>query len=126
MWEDAFLGVAIAILIGTAFVGGCFCGSAVQRSIGYVIRTRVEKELLEQATDREEQNYEKRRAEDYRDRRNTYAEEASRNLYKRPENPMGPNIPSPDELDEIMGQQHDFTATMSTERMRQALEAGRG
>ena len=124
MWEATLLGVTVAVLIGAAFVGGCFCGSWVQRSVGYVIRSRVEKELLDQATAREEQNYEKRRAQDYEARRYANAEEASHNLYKPPESPLGPVIPSPEDLDEIMGD--DFASRLSTERIRRAQEAVRG
>lgn len=125
MWEATLLGVTVATLIGVAFVGGCFCGSWVQRSISYVIRTRLDKEILDQAKDREEQAYEKRRADDYQVRRKSNAEEAILNLGQPDENPLGPFVPSPDDLDEIMSASHDFTATMSTERLKKAREANR-
>lgn len=126
MWEATLLGVTVATLIGGAFVGGCFCGSWVQRSIGYVIRTRVENEILEQAKDREEKAYERRRAEDYQNRRVTDAEEALLNLGQPGDNPLGPIVPSPEDLDRIMDGGHDFASTLSTERLKKAREANRG
>ena len=119
MWEDVLLGVTVATLIGAAFVGGCFCGSWVQRSISYVIRTRLDKELLDSAKEREEKAYERRRAEDYQARRTVNAEEALHNFYARPpENPLGPIVPSPDELDDLMAK--DFASSLSTERVRRS------
>ena len=127
MWEATLLGVSVAALISVAFVGGCFCGSWVQRSIGYVIRTRAEKELLDSAAQREEKSYEHRRMADFQARRTKGAEEAMDNVGRNEvPNPLGPHMPSPEDLDEILGASSttDFTKGLATERMRAAGGSG--
>ncbi len=122
MWEATFLGVVVAILVSAAFVGGCFCGSWVQRSIGYIIRTRAEKELLEQAKEREEANYKVRRAVDWEAGRGQAAEDAFEKFSQAPtSNPLGPGLPSPDELDKFLdAAPENFTTNLATERMKRA------
>jgi hypothetical protein len=125
-WETTLHGLTVGLLVAVAFIGGCFCGSWVQRSIGYVIRTRVDKELLDSAAEREEKSYENRRLGEYQAGRTTSAEEAMANLAQTtPQTPMGPPIPSPDQLDELLdAKQRDWTKNLGTERMKEAVERG--
>jgi len=122
MWADVLLGITVAALVSVAFVGGCFCGSWVQRSIGYVIRTRAEKELLDQAKEREEDNYTRRRQRDWQKRRKVNAEEAMEDLNHVPnDSPLGDPIPSPEDIDDILPRNpHDFTTRLATERLKEA------
>lgn len=126
MWAEMLLGVAVATLIGVSFVGGCFCGSYVQRTIGYVIKTRAEKELLDQAAEREERSYEDRRIGQYQASRTVKAAEALENVSRSSSNsPLGASIPSPDDLDGLLdANPHDFTKNLSTEKMREAMRRG--
>ncbi len=126
MWEATLLGVAVATLIGVAFVGGCFCGSYVQRTIGYVIKTRAEKELLDQAAEREERAFEDRRIGEYQASRTVKAHEALENVSRSsPISPLGASIPSPEALDDLLdANPHDFTRNLSTEKMREAMRRG--
>lgn len=115
-----FFATAIAVLLGAA----AFFGSWVQRSIGYVIKTRAEDELLNQAADRERENLERQRSQDYVNSGPDRAAEALANLTGMPavapDNPLGPILPSPDQLDEAMsaGNPNDWTSELSTEQMK--------
>jgi hypothetical protein len=129
VWGSVVVGLTVAILVGAAFVGGCFCGSWVQRSIGYIIRTRAEKELLDQAAERVERTVKEGRGEDYAKRRIRDAAEALANFGEAPhgsDHPLGHGLPSPgdlDDLDDLLDAEarsnpNDFTAGLATERMK--------
>ncbi len=126
MWSEAGFVALLTVWSSLLFVGGCFCGSWVQRSIGYVIKSRTEKELLDAATDRAGRDYDDTRLADYQENRSKQAAEAAKNVtYSVPENPLGQGFPSPDDLDRAMGSNpNDWTKDLSTERLREAQRRG--
>jgi len=133
MWESVALGITVAVLASFAFVGGCFCGSWVQRSIGYVIRTRAEKELLDQASERAQKDYGMARKGAVAGIRKAHASDAMADLERamRGDRPMGPPSPSPsdigspEELDDLEAaisassrEPRDWVGNLGTERLR--------
>lgn len=126
MWSEAGFVVTLTIWSSLLFVGGCFCGSWIQRSIGYIIRTKTEKELLDAATERAGRGYDDARMEDYQENRAKQAADAFENVNRSfPEGPLGAKMPSPDDLDKAMGSNpNNWTKNLSTERLREAQNRG--
>ncbi len=101
------------------FVLGCFVGSKIQRTIGYVIKTKAEKELLDQAREREEQSYETRRLEGADERWSEAGVDAVDFLAKRKAtghaHPL-PMPPSPAEMPKAKSE--DWLDRLGTNRAR--------
>lgn len=101
------------------FVLGCFVGSKIQRSIGYVIRTRAENELLKQASEREEENYEEGRQQAAQGRMAEAGMDAVDFLARRKAvghaHPV-PVPPAPDDLPRAKSK--SFVDQMGTERAK--------
>lgn len=102
-----------------SFVLGCFVGSKIQREVGYVIRTRAEKELLEQAKEREEIAYDRNRKAGADERITEGMNDAVEYLAKRAKttsHPFGPPPPAPTDMPSPRSQ--DWAASLGTERAR--------
>jgi hypothetical protein len=124
---EGLLVPAIACLWGcvnTAFVFLAFkLGAKAREDVGYVIKTRAEKELLDQATEREEKDYAHRRGADYLAKVGERTKEAARNVSKKPRE--GFPMPDPTEIDDLLpNDPTDWTKALGTERMKEYLRAG--
>ncbi len=101
------------------FVLGCFVGSKIQRDLGYVIKTRESKELLDQAKEREEKNYEANRSQASQGRKADAGIDAVDFLAKRKAaghaHPV-PMPPAPDDLPKPKSK--DWVDSMGTERAK--------